>query len=238
MKAVLYTAATAIALLVITHLRADTALLTAESTPLGNDYYESPWLGTFYADGSGWLYNEELGWLYCASASSTSALWFYSLELGWIFTGNGTYASLYVDGSRAWVYFFESDGTRYFYNFDGDYYAPVASPDSVPGTLATATLNGAFHDVGGQVSLLDNGVIVIENFTFDGGGINVRAILSTSLNYDNYTVLSGNLLRDTAYDGTIMRFLVPDTFANAQTLYLSIWCVPVSVSFGSATFSR
>lgn len=214
--------------------RADTSGLIAESTPVGGNYYESPWLGLFYTNGGDWLFSVQVGWLYCADSSDTSALWFYSLELGWIFTGNGTYPSIYVNGSRAWVYYFKSDGTRYYYNFSGDYYAAIGDLFSNPTVVGESDLVEKFHGVQGQVQVLSNGVITITGFNFDGGGIDVRAILSTNSNFADYTILSGTLNGGGAYNGANMTFLMPDYLAGEQRLYISIWCLPVSISFGDA----
>ncbi|WOO43011.1 DM13 domain-containing protein [Rubellicoccus peritrichatus] len=219
-------------------LKADSDLLRGESTPTGNGFYESEWLGVFFTNDSDWIYQSGLGWLYCTAASTTDAMWLYSLDLGWIFTGNSTFPSIYTDGSKAWIYFSdESSGDPLFYNFSGEYFFSLGAPDSATQVVSEGDLVTRAHEVSGQVQILNNGVIEITGFNYDGGGVDVRAVVSTSANYDDFTVLTGDLLLDGGYSGATLRFYLPNDFSTDQLLYLSIWCIPVRISFGDVVLA-
>lgn len=214
-------------------VRADSTLLKEESAALGDDYYESEWLGTFFADDSGWVYQTGLGWLYCSPTTASNEIWFYSLDLGWILTGSNIFPAIYSDGSKAWIYFSdESDGMPLFYNFSGEYFFELGAPDEPTQIVSEGDLITRFHEVSGTVQVLGNGVVEISGFNFDGAGIDVRAVISTNANYDNFTVLTGDLLLDGGYSGTTQRLFLPDGFSPDQVLYISIWCIPVRISFG------
>ncbi|MFP6854660.1 MAG: LamG-like jellyroll fold domain-containing protein [Opitutales bacterium] len=103
----------------------------AKTNPIGNGWLHLDWLGNLYPTDSGWVYHEELGWVY-AKKSEEDGLWFYSKDfLGWFWTGPKVYPFVYTDASKAWVYY---QGTmsnhRVFYHFGRKSWMTIPRNDS------------------------------------------------------------------------------------------------------------
>jgi hypothetical protein len=76
----------------------------------------SSWFGTFLPFGNGWLYHEDLGWLYSVR-DGTGNLWLWSESHGWLWTGEDLFPYLYRNHDQAWIYFLKSkNGIPRFYN--------------------------------------------------------------------------------------------------------------------------
>jgi hypothetical protein len=97
-------------------------------------------------------------------------------------------------------------------------------------------LVGRAHDVAGELVVVDDATLAIEGFIFDGGGVDVRAIVApdfAGLSDDTvYSVLSEDLRRPGGYDGATLRFPLPDGLTVDDVGAFSIWCVPFVTSFG------
>jgi mono/diheme cytochrome c family protein len=111
---------------------------------------------------------------------------------------------------------------------------------------ATADLTTRAHGVMGTARIVDNCTVVIDNFTYDGGGIDVRiygasAEAASERNYEQGFSMSGNLVRSTGYEGETLRLTLPEE-VDGQPITLddlggvSVWCVDVGVSFGDGVF--
>ncbi len=100
----------------------------ASASSLGSDWYDSSWFGMFNkpSESSNWVYSWRLGWVYEASASTSSAAWFYSDKLkAWLWSGSGLNGFYYhssqsrktwtyllpaeADASGAWLYYFDTE---------------------------------------------------------------------------------------------------------------------------------
>lgn len=103
-----------------------------------------------------------------------------------------------------------------------------------------APLSTDFHDVSGTVSIVDSDTLLVEDFTYDGGGIVVYFYLaendSTSA-FSNGLAIGDNLL-GMVYDGTQPDFTVDLPTGTTVDGYhaISVWCITAGVSFGSGTF--
>ncbi len=98
------------------------------------------------------------------------------------------------------------------------------------------SLVGRAHDVAGALVVVDDSTLGLEDFAFDGGGIDVRAIVAPTVaelsDADAYVVLSEDLRRPGGYDGASLRFPLPDGLSVDDVGAFSIWCVPFGASFG------
>lgn len=94
-----------------------------------------------------------------------------------------------------------------------------------------AELETHFHDVSGTVVAVDDCTLEIRNFTYDGGGLDVRLVAAQGEAFGNGITLSDNMLGEPA-DGETRTFHLPDGVTLDDFDHLSIWCVAVSESFG------
>lgn len=102
---------------------------------------------------------------------------------------------------------------------------------------STATLDGSFHDVGGVATIVDDCTIRIDNFTFDGTGINVQVYGGVNEDYARGFTMSGDIRRADAYEGETITVQLPEGTSLDELDGLSVWCVPAGVSFGDGQFS-
>ncbi len=100
----------------------------------------------------------------------------------------------------------------------------------------TAELQNIFHDVGGTAEIVDDCTIVINNFTYDGTGIDVRIYGGIDGDYDNGFPMTEDLLKPGGYNGTTLVATVPDGQTLDDLNGISVWCVDVGVDFGSGMF--
>lgn len=100
----------------------------------------------------------------------------------------------------------------------------------------TATLTTRSHGVRGTARVVDDCTIVIENFFFDGAGVDVRVYGATGGNYRGGFGMGPDLLRAGGYNGETLTASLPAGKTLDNIDGISIWCVPVGVSFGDGLF--
>jgi hypothetical protein len=114
-----------------------------------------------------------------------------------------------------------------------------ATTHALVGSVAPFQLAGrdTFHDVGGTARVVDDCTLVLEDFTFDGGGIDIRIYAGAG---GVFTPPTGFPISDDLFG---MRFTGESlwlTLPAGRTLDdldgVSVWCVDVGVDFGSARF--
>ena len=98
-----------------------------------------------------------------------------------------------------------------------------------------AVLSTFSHDVSGTARIVDDCTIVIDEFTFDGGGINIQIYGGVGGNYSDGVSLSGNL-RGMAFSSETFTLTLPEGVTLDDFDGISVWCVPVGVSFGDGQF--
>jgi cytochrome c len=103
---------------------------------------------------------------------------------------------------------------------------------------STATLVEQFHDVGGVATIVDDCTIRIDNFTFDGNGINVQVYGGLNEKYSAGFSMSGDIRRAEAYAGETITVQLPEGMTLDDMDGLSVWCVPAGQSFGAGKFSQ
>jgi cytochrome c len=91
------------------------------------------------------------------------------------------------------------------------------------------------HDVAGTATVVDDCTIRLTDFSFDGGGIDVRVIGGTGGAYDDGVTLSINLVA-TVFDEGQALIRLPEGVTLDDFDGLSVWCVPVGLSFGDGLF--
>ena len=110
------------------------------------------------------------------------------------------------------------------------------SPSPEGNVLRSGTLVTRFHGVGGTVQELDTRKIRIQNFTYDGGGIEVRLWLYREGNINGGRAIGpdifGEDMRDTTFVVELPAEVNSDSFDS-----VSVWCVSARQDFGHAQLS-
>ena len=101
---------------------------------------------------------------------------------------------------------------------------------------AVATLSTRSHRVSGTATVVDDCTIRFDMFNFDGRGIEVRVYGGLNNNYRAGFAMGPNLLRSTAYANESFTVTLPSDKSLDDLDGVSIWCVPVGVSFGDGQF--
>jgi len=86
-----------------------------ESNSLGNDWYESNWLGYYLTTQNSWIYHQKLGWLF-VSPLDHQGYWIWDVSLGdWLWTDSAFYPWLFSNVNSSWYYFnLEEEKVRFF----------------------------------------------------------------------------------------------------------------------------
>ncbi len=118
---------------------------------------------------------------------------------------------------------------------------PIPTPDSRtcasthPRIGQQAELSTIAHNVSGTAVIVDDCTIRIDNFSFDGGGINIRVYAG---NGDFLT--TGFSISDDLFGQVFNNDTLTVTIPEGRTLddidRISIWCIPVRFSFGDGIF--
>ena len=72
---------------------------------VGNDtgWLHLSWFGTFRPFESGWIFHQQLGWLF-AKGNSEDNVWLWSNRLGWLWTSRDAYPFLYGHADGDWFF--------------------------------------------------------------------------------------------------------------------------------------
>lgn len=103
----------------------------------------------------------------------------------------------------------------------------------------TAMINGRFHNVTGTATIIDDCTIEITGFSFDGGGIAVHIYLGLGGDFRDQSggfAISENLV-GTAFSNNTLRLTLPAGRSLNEFDSISVWCIPVGISFGTGFFS-
>ena len=106
----------------------------------------------------------------------------------------------------------------------------------------TATLETKAHNVGGTAKIVDDCTVVIDNFTYDGGGITVEvygtdAVSNGTPNFSKGYAISEDIY-GRSFDGERFVMTLPQGKSLDELDALSVWCSDVGADFGSGTFSK
>lgn len=120
--------------------------------------------------------------------------------------------------------------------------APTAAPmgqsctSDHPRVGQSAQLQTYSHDVSGVARVVDDCTIVIENFTYDGGGPNVRVYGGTDRTFQTFITLSPHIGRLGGYENETLTVNLPDGVTLDDIAAISIWCVDFDINFGDGVF--
>lgn len=103
-----------------------------------------------------------------------------------------------------------------------------------------ATFSTDFHNVSGTATVLDLDRLRIDDFTYDGQGLDVFFYLGQEDTDASFIggLAIGEQLVGTVFDGTQTPIIVQMPAGQSLADYgaISVWCVDATVSFGSGSF--
>ncbi|CAN5228549.1 hypothetical protein BH23VER1_BH23VER1_06780 [soil metagenome] len=109
-----------------------------------------------------------------------------------------------------------------------------------PGPGWEAILSTDFHQVSGRVTVIDEDTVMVEDFVYDGQGIDVYFYLGSEDSRPSFAsgLQIGPQLLGTVYDGSGGPLVIdlPDGQSLQGYGAISVWCTAADVSFGSGTF--
>jgi mono/diheme cytochrome c family protein len=93
------------------------------------------------------------------------------------------------------------------------------------------------HSVSGTAEIIDDCTIRVEDFVYDGGGIDVRFYSGVGGNYVGGFPMSEDLVRQGGYNSETVYAQLPEGRTLDELDGISVWCVDVDVSFGDGIFA-
>lgn len=118
---------------------------------------------------------------------------------------------------------------------------PVLAVAPYPRAGWQTVLSTRAHGVRGTVTIVDADTFRVDNFFYDGGGIDVHFILAPSDDFTSYNngglLTELNLLGMPFNGGSITIDLPAGTTFDGHNA-ISLWCVPARANFGSGTFAN
>lgn len=101
-----------------------------------------------------------------------------------------------------------------------------------------ATLSTIAHQVSGTAVIVDDCTIRVDDFVFDGAGVDVRFYSGLGGNYiGGFSMSEQDLRRPEGYDGSETLYAqLPEGRTLDELDGISVWCVPVAASFGDGLF--
>lgn len=101
-----------------------------------------------------------------------------------------------------------------------------------------AKLETHHHGVTGTVKIVDDCTLRIENFTYDGKGIDVRLVTANNEKFKKNIKLTRDLHGKGAYDNVTFDVKLPEGASLDDVDYVSFWCVAFAVSFADGKFDQ
>ncbi len=102
---------------------------------------------------------------------------------------------------------------------------------------AEAVLETHAHGVEGTARIVDDCSIEISDFHYDGGGLDVRAIVSADPGFGSYQKISEDLREGGPYEGMSLALSLREGMSLDDFSHLSIWCEAVGSSFADGEFT-
>ena len=121
-------------------------------------------------------------------------------------------------------------------NTTSAFYRVVREPlEQHPKIGQSASFTTLYHGVAGTAHIVDAETLELRNFSFDGQGVDVRVYVSASPTFSNSIVLGPSLIGP-AFSNDTLTLSIPEGADLDDFNYVSIWCVPVGIDFGSGQF--
>ncbi|MEJ2418789.1 MAG: DM13 domain-containing protein [Exilibacterium sp.] len=99
-----------------------------------------------------------------------------------------------------------------------------------------ASFETHFHDIQGIATIIDDCSIRVDSFYYDGEGIDVHVYGGIGSEYRGGFSMGKNLVNRVGYEGESFIVQLPENKTLDDLDRVSIWCVPVGVSFADAVF--
>lgn len=129
---------------------------------------------------------------------------------------------------------FATGSDRYFWQTGAVPLSELVSPDPRIGMVANLETHA--HDVGGLITIEDEQTLRIDNFTYDGAGLDVRIYLALDSNFSEGISVGPDLRRSPGYFGETVTIALPGSVSLDDFNSVSVWCVPAGADFGSGVF--
>jgi uncharacterized repeat protein (TIGR02543 family) len=78
--------------------------LNREAVSVSGNWKQSGWFGYYHDGGSGWIYHQDLGWIYPSSPDGNSS-WLYLNGMDWAWTRSDFYPWAYFQKLKDWRYY-------------------------------------------------------------------------------------------------------------------------------------
>ena len=90
----------------------------SDSTPVqgSQGWWESSWMGAFYAESYPWIYHQNLGWLF-VHFDSPLGTWMYHERLGWLWTMPDVFPHLFLPKRNQWFHVNQSTSKTTIYDY-------------------------------------------------------------------------------------------------------------------------
>ena len=77
----------------------------ASQVPDSPGWWNSPWLGTFYAPNqNGWILHRDLNWIFVLPQPENKGIWLWREEIGWNWTKITVFPYLFSHSSQSWIF--------------------------------------------------------------------------------------------------------------------------------------
>jgi len=110
------------------------------------------------------------------------------------------------------------------------------SADPRIGQKASFPSNSVYNIQGGEATIVDENTIRIDNFTYSGGGPDVRVFLGMDGNYAAGFPISGTISGNGPYENETLTLTLPPGKTLDDFNGISIWCTIFLQDFSSALF--
>lgn len=114
--------------------------------------------------------------------------------------------------------------------------AATACAQTHPSVGQTAQLVTRYHGVMGLARIVDDCTVRIEQFSYDGTGVDVRVYGGLGGDFVAGFAMSDDLILPGGYQNDTLTATLPSGKTLSDLDSISIWCVDVSISFGDGAF--
>lgn len=209
----------------------------ATPTASAPGWYLLEGLGDVSVEQYPWIYSYFLGWLYLQPDGSGGYI-LHENVFGWVWSNSEIYPHAYSLQSGNWLQFFgDTPEERQAYNFTAEsFFDGEIETSSFPKENHAAEFTTRVRGVSGKARFVNSHTIEIDDFNYDTFGPEARVVISDSLSFDNYTILSPDLQRDEAYVDESMTLKIPHHVDLTGPLFIGVRWMSTGISMGDGLF--
>ena len=100
-----------------------------------------------------------------------------------------------------------------------------------------SSLESRHHGTSGTVKVIDDCTIQIENFNYDGKGVDVRFVVADNSRFKKVTALTDDLHGKGAYEGVTLTVKLDEGQTLDDVSFVSFWCVAFKTSFADGALA-